>query len=157
MLYEALVHENGYVRSFYKEIKELTKEGVISRTFITGVTPIMLDDVTSGANIFTITSNDKDLNSMLGITEEEVNELINNIVQKREYPEKLIDENVKTDYGRLRNIAENFVTDGEMLQMLEQGEVGPVEIKERFSLESLYKGADKETNIKCFLFIIGWW
>jgi len=157
MLYEALVHEDGYVRSFYKKIKELTKDGAISRTFITGVTPIMLDDVTSGANIFTITSNDKDLNSMLGITEEEVNELINNIVQKREYPEKLIDENVKTDYGRLRNIAENFVTDGEMLQMLEQGEVGPVEIKERFSLESLYKGADKETNIKCFLFIIGWW
>ena len=199
-LYEGLMHEDGYVRTFYKGIKEGTRQGAIARTFITGVSPIMLDDVTSGANIFTISSNDKDLNSILGITEEEVNEIINyykldniiskeellkifkaycngykfnkstketvyntdmvlyiinNIVQKQEYPENFIDENVKTDYGRLRNIAENFVAKEEMLQMLVEGEVGPVEIKDRFNLESLYKGEDRIRNIRSLLYYLG--
>ena len=89
ILYEKLLHEGGYVRTFYKGIKEGTADGVIVRTFITGVSPIMLDDITSGANIFTITANDEDLNAIMGFTEEEILEIINyynidKIVEKEE-------------------------------------------------------------------------
>ena len=199
-LYEELVHEGGYVRTFYKEIKEGTRKGAITRTFITGVSPMMLDDVTSGANIFTVIANDKDLNNILGFNDEEIKEIVdyykigeivnkeellkilknycngykfnkkvsetvyntdmvlyilNNIIQEKEYPDKLIDENVKTDYTRLRNIAENFITKEEMLDLIEGGEVGPIEIKERFNLESLYKKEEKYTNIRSLLYYLG--
>ena len=199
-LYEDLLHEGGYVRTFYKAIKEGTAEGIISRTFITGVSPIMLDDITSGANIFTITSNDYDLNAILGFTEHEAQEIIqyykldklvpkddlmlilknycngykfnkrvtdtvyntdmvlyilNGILHNGDYPENLIDENVKTDYARLRNIAENFLSKDEMLKLIEDGEFGPVAIKERFNLESLYRGEEREINISSFLYYLG--
>ncbi|MTK12464.1 MAG: hypothetical protein F8N39_10385, partial [Clostridiaceae bacterium] len=39
--------------------------------------------------------------------------------------------------------------------MMEDGEVGPIEIKERFNLESLYKGEEKEVNIISFLYYLG--
>ena len=58
---------DGYLKTLYKGIKEGTADGVISRIFVTGVSPIMIDDITSGANIFTIYYNDRDLNCMLGI------------------------------------------------------------------------------------------
>ncbi|HAN10197.1 MAG TPA: hypothetical protein DCP90_06255 [Clostridiales bacterium] len=199
-IYDELVHEGGYVRTFYKEIKEGTSDGAITRTFITGVSPVMLDDVTSGANIFSVIANDEDLNGILGFNDDEIKEIVdyykigeivekeellkilktycngykfnknvedtvyntdmvlyilNNIIQKKAYPDKLIDENVKTDYTRLRNIAENFITKEEMLQLIEGGEVGPIEIKERFNLESLYKKDEKYTNIRSLLYYLG--
>ena len=81
--------------------------------------------------------------------------ILNNIIHKKEYPDKLIDENVKTDYTRLRNIAENFVSKEEMLQIMEGTEAKPVEIKDRFNLESLYKSEERYTNIRSLLYYLG--
>ncbi|OGO84490.1 MAG: hypothetical protein A2Y24_01885 [Clostridiales bacterium GWE2_32_10] len=203
IIYKELLHKDGYIRTFYKAIKMGT-ETAITKVFVTGVSPIMLDDVTSGANIFTYMSNDEDLNSILGFTQNEVEEmvdyyrlaelvnkeelmdtlkkycngykfnentketvyntdmvlyLIKNIIQTKRYPKNLIDENVKTDYTRLRNIAENFVGKEEMRQLIEGAEVGPVQIKERFNLESLYEEQKEEqsqyTNIRSLLYYLG--
>ncbi|MEA1976082.1 MAG: AAA family ATPase, partial [Bacillota bacterium] len=71
-LYKEILHGEGYIRTFFKTIKVGTEKAVFTKVFVTGVTPIMLDDVTSGANIFTNCSLDKNLNSMLGFTEKEV-------------------------------------------------------------------------------------
>jgi len=73
--YKELIWANGVVRDFYETLKDNT-ERVIDTIFITGVTPIMLDDVTSGFNISNNLSNDLRYSEMLGFTEDEVEFMI---------------------------------------------------------------------------------
>jgi hypothetical protein len=73
--YRHLVRANGVVRDFYEILKEGTKT-VVDRIILTGITPIMLDDVTSGFNISNNLSLKKKYNEMLGFTAEEVNTLM---------------------------------------------------------------------------------
>jgi hypothetical protein len=74
-LYQDLISGEGYVRSFYKAIKDGTTKS-IKRVFMTGVSPIMLDDLTSGFNITANLTLEKSLNEMLGFTGEEVHGVI---------------------------------------------------------------------------------
>lgn len=74
-LYFDLLSSEGYVRTFYKAIKDGTVTN-ISRVFMTGVSPIMLDDLTSGFNITTNLTMEKSLNEMMGFTEEETRNLL---------------------------------------------------------------------------------
>ncbi|MDR0336246.1 MAG: ATP-binding protein [Planctomycetaceae bacterium] len=74
--YTTMVKSNGLVRSFYETIKSATATSVVDRTFITGISPVMLDDLTSGYNIATNYSLDKQYNEMLGFTREEVERLM---------------------------------------------------------------------------------
>jgi len=46
-----VVGKGGFVRSFYEALKSATLSGVVDRMFITGVTPITLDSLSSGFNI----------------------------------------------------------------------------------------------------------
>jgi len=70
------VGQNGFVRKFYEELKNETGSGLVDRIFITGVTPITLDSLTSGFNIGSnITTNIK-FNKMVGFKENEVRNLI---------------------------------------------------------------------------------
>ena len=41
--YDKMVTANGLVRDFYERLKEATKSSVVYRTFITGISPVMLD------------------------------------------------------------------------------------------------------------------
>ncbi len=75
-LYNELMHDAGYIRTFYKTVKKATATGVLTRVFMTGVSPITLDELTSGANIFANITNEEDLNAMLGFTEKEVIKII---------------------------------------------------------------------------------
>ena len=70
-LYYELLSAEGYVRSFYKALKEGTVKS-IARVFMTGVSPIMLDDLTSGFNITKNITMESSYNEMLGITKEEL-------------------------------------------------------------------------------------
>ncbi|MDR2171229.1 MAG: AAA family ATPase, partial [Planctomycetaceae bacterium] len=74
-LYKEVVTVNGLVRDFYEKLKVMSKFGVIGQTFITGISPVMLDDLTSGYNIATNFSLDKKYNEMLGFTQDEVIQL----------------------------------------------------------------------------------
>ena len=69
--FKSLVSKNGKVRKWYEILKEGT-ESVIDRIFITGVAPITLDSLTSGFNICSDKTTDRNLNEMLGFTEEEL-------------------------------------------------------------------------------------
>ncbi|MGE5342802.1 MAG: AAA family ATPase [Candidatus Omnitrophota bacterium] len=73
-----LTHGEGFFRSFFNVLKGGTSDAdaPISRIFITGVSPITLDDVTSGFNIATNISLDSNLNEILGFTSEEVETMI---------------------------------------------------------------------------------
>jgi hypothetical protein len=75
LFYKEITHASGFVRSFYKTVKIGTKS-VIDRIFITGVSPIMLDDLTSGFNISENMTMNPICGEMLGFTEEEVHEMV---------------------------------------------------------------------------------
>ena len=76
--YEELTHGEGFFRSFFNVLKTGTTgmKAPITRLFITGVSPVTLDDVTSGFNIGTNVSLEPGLNRMLGFTRENVAEMI---------------------------------------------------------------------------------
>ena len=57
--YNALCHDDGFFKQFFTELKALTTslDAPLKRLFITGVSPVTMDDVTSGFNIGTGTTN----------------------------------------------------------------------------------------------------
>ncbi len=76
--YRAITHGQGFLRSFFNVIKAgaTGSDTPISRLFMTGVSPITLDDVTSGFNIGTNISMDLDIDEILGFTSGEVEAMI---------------------------------------------------------------------------------
>ncbi|GHT51682.1 hypothetical protein AGMMS49982_09780 [Bacteroidia bacterium] len=71
-IYKTMIAANGIVRDFYEKIKNAAKSSIVNRTFITGISPVMLDDLTSGYNIATILTLNPKYNEMMGFTQEEV-------------------------------------------------------------------------------------
>ena len=74
--YHSFTHGGGFFRNFFATLKAGTEEGGLRRLFITGVSPITLDDVTSGFNIGEHISLDPRFNELLGFTEAEVREVL---------------------------------------------------------------------------------
>src|SRR5277367_1399418 len=74
--YRSAVHASGFVREFYKTVKEGTATGVVGRIFMTGVSPVTLDDLTSGFNITGNVSLDADLNTLCGFDSGEVERIV---------------------------------------------------------------------------------
>ena len=68
-------HGEGYLRAFFNKVKAGTYSS-IERCFITGVSPVTMDDLTSGFNIGTNYSLTQEFNQMMGFTEEEVREML---------------------------------------------------------------------------------
>ena len=68
-------HGEGYLRAFFNKIKAGTYSS-IERCFITGVSPVTMDDLTSGFNIGTNYSLSPEFNEMIGFTEEEVRQML---------------------------------------------------------------------------------
>ena len=74
--YHALTRGGGFYRSFFATLKAGTENGSVERLFVTGVSPITLDDVTSGFNIGANLSLRPEFNEMLGFTEAEVRRIV---------------------------------------------------------------------------------
>ena len=68
-------HGEGYLRAFFNKVKARTYSS-IERCFITGVSPVTMDDLTSGFNIASNQSTNPVFNNMIGFTEAEVRELL---------------------------------------------------------------------------------
>ena len=71
-VYWALTHASGFYRDVFKKFK-----GMFSRIFMTGVSPVTLDDLTSGFNIGWHISTKQNFNQMLGFSTEDVRDMIN--------------------------------------------------------------------------------
>ena len=82
--YKGETHGTGYLRTFFDTIKAGT-DSSIERVFITGVSPVTLDDLTSGFNIGTNYSLSNGFNEMVGFTEEEVREMLSYYGQHYEF------------------------------------------------------------------------
>ncbi|CAA6827306.1 MAG: Conserved protein, partial [uncultured Sulfurovum sp.] len=77
-----VVGKGGFVRSFYEVLKTATGQGTVQKMFITGVTPITLDSLSSGFNIVSNISNAEQFNALAGFTQEEVNYALKNSIYK---------------------------------------------------------------------------
>lgn len=69
-VYHAMTHASGFYRDIFKKFK-----GMFERIFMTGVSPVTLDDLTSGFNIGWNISTDFQFNMMLGFSETDVREM----------------------------------------------------------------------------------
>jgi hypothetical protein len=81
--FEKSVTENGFVRKFYEALKIATWDSIIDRLFITGVSPVTLDSMTSGFNIGTNLSLFEEFNAMMGFEEKEVQGILKGIGVKK--------------------------------------------------------------------------
>ena len=151
--YHDLTHGAGYLRFFFNILKGATSGamGGLTRMFITGVSPVTMDDVTSGFNIGTNISLYRRFNALLGFREGEVNAMLTyyhaagvltldkeacretmsawyagyrfaeeapehlynadmvfyflqNAQQRVSLPKRLVDDNIRIDYGKLRHL-----------------------------------------------------
>ena len=74
--YHSFTHGGGFYRNFFATLKAGAGNGSIERLFVTGVSPVAMDDVTSGFNIGSNLSLRPEFNELLGFTEEEVRGMV---------------------------------------------------------------------------------
>jgi hypothetical protein len=193
-VYDAIVKKTGFVRTFYATLKSGTTSGAVGRMFITGVSPLLLDDLSSGFNIAAHGSLDVGLSALAGFTRQDTERaldefltarpeletipglsdrsellrvleeyyngyrfssrtservfnsdmvlyFLSRIDRSREYPDTMLDRNVRTDYSHLQRIGTLSGADAasrrSLLQtILSEGHIRS-EIVEQFGVKSL--------------------
>ena len=204
--YREKTHGEGFIRGFFNNIKDSTSNAgaAVERLFITGVSPITMDDVTSGFNIGTNISMLPQFNDIIGFSEDEVREMItyykdenalpadvtvdelvelmkpwydnycfsedsleermfnsdmtlyflNNYLQLGKVPKMMVDNNIRTDYSKLRHLIQIDKTFGVNASVIQQivaeGSI-TVQIATFFPAEKM---TDTE-NFKSLLFYFG--
>ena len=201
--YEELTHGAGFFRFFFNLLKGGTSgsNAAVAKLFITGVSPVTMDDVTSGYNIGDSLTLERDCNSLLGFTKQDVSDMLlyyrqadalalepdfcleimtrwynnyrfsdmadapvfhpdmvlyflNQALRKGALPAKLIDQNIRIDYEKLRYLV---VIDNRLngnfsrLQQIMEDEEVQAEIQESFPLERLLD----QQNFISLLFYFG--
>lgn len=192
--YSSILHGEGFVKVFYKALKDATMDN-FNRIFMTGVSPIMLDDLTSGFNITRNYTLDENLNAMLGFTGDELSWIMDEVgIQDIEitkkmckdmteyyngykfnensesvfnpdmtmyflegylaynrYPKEMIDNNVKTDYGKVNQLARNFNDREALEEIMSLGQTATI-LVDRFNIHTMYSVKE---NFKSLLFYLG--
>lgn len=204
--YREKTHGEGLIRGFFNNVKASTSNAgaAVERLFITGVSPITMDDVTSGFNIGTNISMLPQFNDIIGFSEDEVREMItyykdenalpadvtvdelvelmkpwydnycfsedsleermfnsdmtlyflNNYLQLGKVPKMMVDNNIRTDYSKLRHLIQIDKTFGVNASVIQQivaeGSI-TVQIATSFPAEKM---TDTE-NFKSLLFYFG--
>ncbi len=90
--YEALVYGDGVLKTVFKNIKAAGAGRGLDRVFITGVSPIVLSDATSGYNVAKQISLEPDLAELCGFREEEVAGTLHQIARQCAIPSEQADE-----------------------------------------------------------------
>ena len=88
--FKETVSLNGYVRKFYEAIKNATQQGIVDRFFITGVSPITMDSLTSGFNIVKHLTHEEEFEAMMGFSEAEVRKLLNLVLTDKTREEQIM-------------------------------------------------------------------
>ncbi|MFH0966407.1 MAG: AAA family ATPase [Methanobacteriota archaeon] len=101
-VYQYITTGDGFLRTFFKVLKEGRQTGALENIFITGVLPITIDDLTSSFNIGTFLTLDPSFEHMLGFTQAEVNILLDLIYQDYQIDPSTrhqVDEVIKNQYN----------------------------------------------------------
>jgi hypothetical protein len=80
--YRDLLEGEGILKTLFKIIKASASEGKISRVFITGVSPMVLSDMTSGYNVATNIYLEPRFNALCGLTQEELTPLVAQVLNE---------------------------------------------------------------------------
>ena len=204
--YRDTTHGDGFIRSFFNNVKAATSNAgaAVDRLFITGVSPVTMDDVTSGFNIGTNISTLPAFNTVLGFSEEEVRTMadyyrsegmlpqditterlldemrpwydnycfaprktdghvfnsdmvlyyLNSYLLQQMPPETMVDTNIRTDYNKLRHLAQTDLRQGGntpvIQEIIARGDIS-VELATSFPAERM---AEAE-NFKSLLYYLG--
>jgi hypothetical protein len=84
-IYSNMTDKIGFVRAFYRALKAGSETGAVGRVFITGGTPILLDDLMTGFNVVTNISNQEHFNTLAGFTKADVERALDEVL--RDQPE----------------------------------------------------------------------
>ncbi|MDM8529680.1 AAA family ATPase [Anaerolineales bacterium HSG25] len=90
--YEKLVKGEGMLKTIFKVVKDGLEGRGIDRLFITGVSPLVLSDITSGFNIVDNISMLPEFNELCGFWEEEVSQVLEQVGQNCNLSSKQITE-----------------------------------------------------------------
>ncbi len=102
-LFRQVTSSQGFLKDFYASLKSATVNGPVARVFITGVTSISLDSMTSGFNIAKNISSLPKFAAMLGFTDEELKALIPQVVDLSKY-----DHSVQEIYDRMKVLYDGY-------------------------------------------------
>ena len=149
--YNALCHGDGFFKQFFTELKALTTslDAPLKRLFVTGVSPVTMDDVTSGFNIGTNISLDPVFADFTGFRHDDLRAIadyyaprcgfdadkacdaaiawydnyrfgsasapsianttlvlyfFDKLVRAKVWPDDMVDENLRTDYAKIRHL-----------------------------------------------------
>lgn len=80
--YKDLLPGEGILKTLFKAIKVNASEGKIARVFITGVSPVVMSDMTSGYNVATNIYPESKFNALCGITQAELAALVEQVLRK---------------------------------------------------------------------------
>ena len=78
-MYEQLMADDSFLKAFFKVLKDNRKTGIIANVFITGVLPMMIDELASGFNVASVITLDPEFEYMLGFTQSEVDALLDEV------------------------------------------------------------------------------
>ena len=90
--YNALVYDEGVLRTLFKAIKSSTSGSMFDRVFITGVSPVVLSDITSGYNIAENVYFEPEFNDLCGFRQNEMRGVIEQIVAECDFDTKKTDD-----------------------------------------------------------------
>ena len=79
--YGQLLHGEGLLKTVFKNIKAAASGWGLDRVFITGVSPVVMSDMTSGYNVATNVYLETELNDLCGFSEAEVQALLAQVVE----------------------------------------------------------------------------
>lgn len=79
--YEELLYSEGALKTVFKAVKSAASGLGLDRVFITGVAPIVLNDMTSGYNVARSLSLETELQSLCGFEEQEISDILLQIVE----------------------------------------------------------------------------
>lgn len=85
--YESLLYGEGALKTVFKAVKSATRGLGLDRTFMTGVSPVGLSDITSGYNIAENISLSPQFHDLCGFREAEIRPLLREVIAGCQLPE----------------------------------------------------------------------
>nr|VFJ44637.1 MAG: PD-(D/E)XK nuclease superfamily protein [Candidatus Kentron sp. FM]VFJ56092.1 MAG: PD-(D/E)XK nuclease superfamily protein [Candidatus Kentron sp. FM]VFK06327.1 MAG: PD-(D/E)XK nuclease superfamily protein [Candidatus Kentron sp. FM] len=80
--YKDLVGGEGVLKSLFKAIKSLTRGQGLDRVFMTGVSPVVMSDISSGYNIIKTISHHPKYNDLCGFTADELRGILDRVAEE---------------------------------------------------------------------------